>query len=406
VNVTAMAEEFELGRLLPSLESRLPQLVTEIVRLLETDFPDYAAELASDESDNLVMAQLALRRLVALAEQVPSLHGGDPTITLELRDTGSLAMFEEVGRIEWREGRELDLLLSAYRAGGRVAWRYVSEVAVERSVTPAAVALLAEAVFLFVEELSSASARGYVDEQRATAAERQRLRAQLAELLINGRSEVSVMRAIALRAGWAVPTTAAVVLVDPGREDAAAVLDRLEGQALPLRTGLLTGAVVAEPEAPGRRAALTRALAGAGAVVGSAVRLAQLPHSLRIAEDALRLRIHGGLAGDPVFVADHYDTVLVARDPWLLTRLREQVLAPLAGLPDATRGRLEETLAAWLAAGGDRRKAASLLQVHPQTVRYRLRQVTDCFGSTLEDPAVRLRLTLALCWAAPARPEG
>ncbi len=395
--MTVAVEELQLGALLPLLESRVPRMVAEIIELLENDFPDYADLLTQDNDENLDMAQDALHRLVALAEQVPRMHRG-VQIGLE-----SPNLFEEVGRLEWREGREIDLLLSAYRAGGRVAWRHVSEAAVERNLSPAAVALLAEAVFLFIEELSSASARGYVDEQRATAAERQRLRGQLAELLISGRSEASVMRAIALRAGWVVPSTAALVLVDPADERASAGLDRLDATALPLRTGLLTGAVVGDPEAPGRRARLARALGGAGAVVGSPVPLAQLPRTLAVTEDALRLRMHAGLSGDPVFVADHYDTVLVARDPWLLAQLRDQVLAPLDDLPVTTRARLEETLAAWLATAGDRRAAAAQLQVHPQTVRYRLRQLTDCFGSALEDPRSRLRLMLALCWQRPGQ---
>ena len=115
-------------------------------------------------------------------------------------------------------------------------------------------------------------------------------------------------------------------------------------------------------------------------------------------ESGTRLLRAGILTEDPVFIDDHYDTVLVARDPWLLERLREQALAPLSGLPPTTRRRLEDTLAAWLTSMGDRQAAARILQVHPQTVRYRLRQLQDLFGDALADPASRLRLCLALCW--------
>lgn len=351
------------------------------------------------------MAQVALQHLVTLAARVPTL----PSTS---RGAGLSApkLFEDVGRLEWREGRDLDLLLAAYRAGGRVTWRHVSLAAIERGLPPEAVATLAEAVFLFIEELSSASARGYVEEQRATAAERERLRAQLAELLISGRSDRSVTRSVALRAGWQVPTLAAVALVDPSDESALALLGHLDGSCLPLRTGLLAGAVVADPDAPGRRAALTAALAGSSAVIGSTVPLSELPATVRVTEDALRLRLAGLLGGastrEPLFVADHYDTVIVARDPWLLSRLREQVLAPLSSLPAATRVRLEETLGAWLASSGDRRLTAARLRVHPQTVRYRLRQLTDCFGPALDDPELRLRLMLALCWTRDGSSAG
>ena len=39
---------------------------------------------------------------------------------------------------------------------------------------------------------------------------------------------------------------------------------------------------------------------------------------------------------------------------------------------------------------------AAELGVHPQTVRYRLKQLRDLFGTRLEDPEGRFELTLAL----------
>jgi hypothetical protein len=40
--------------------------------------------------------------------------------------------------------------------------------------------------------------------------------------------------------------------------------------------------------------------------------------------------------------------------------------------------------------------AARRLHVHPQTIRYRLRQVSELFGEALYDPDDRFRLLLAL----------
>ena len=39
---------------------------------------------------------------------------------------------------------------------------------------------------------------------------------------------------------------------------------------------------------------------------------------------------------------------------------------------------------------------AAALDVHPQTVRYRIRQLRDLFGDRLEDPEGRFELALAL----------
>jgi hypothetical protein len=330
-----------LRLLVPTLTAELPSILDEVVALLHAEWPDYAAFLAEDTEDILRTAEVALLHLITIAEQVPR---GEPVASGAVGLAES-PLFEEVGRVEWREGRSLGTLLSAYRAGARVAWRHLSATAVERGLDPGTVATLAEAVFVFVEELSSASARGYVDEQEATTAERQQLRAHLGELLISDRSDSTVIRAMALRAGWTLPATVALVLVDPTSQAGEALLGRLPASCLPVRLGELLGAIVPDPDAPGGRALMAQGLRGCGAVVGSTVTLDELPSSVRVAESGTRLLRAGVLTDDPVFVADHYDTVMVARDPWLLDRLREQALAPLADLPPATRQRLEDTLA-------------------------------------------------------------
>jgi DNA-binding PucR family transcriptional regulator len=165
-----------------------------------------------------------------------------------------------------------------------------------------------------------------------------------------------------------------------------------------MRRPELSGAIVPDPDAPGRRARLAESLRGVGAVVSSGVPLEQLPATVRDTTTALRLRAEGLLTDDPVFVDNHYDALLVHGDARLLALLTEQVLSPLDGLPAGTRTRWEETLAVWLRTMGDRQEMARTLHVHPQTVRYRIGQLRSLFGPGLDDPTTRLRLTLALCW--------
>ena len=64
--------------------------------------------------------------------------------------------------------------------------------------------------------------------------------------------------------------------------------------------------------------------------------------------------------------------------------------------PTAPRARLTETLRAWLDRPGQVQAVAAELGVHPQTVRYRLRQLRELFGTRLEDPEARFELSLAL----------
>jgi hypothetical protein len=389
-------EPVGLRAVLPKLTAELPQMIDEVVELLSDEWPDYAKFVAADPEDSLRIAEIALLRLVKIAERLP-----EQTTPSPFEDLAEHEAFEEVGRLEWREGRSLASLMSAYRAGARVAWRHISQTGVQLGLDPASVASLAEAVFVFMEELSSASAHGYVDEQRTTSAERERLRAHLAELLLSDRSDSTLIHAMALRAGWSVPATAALILIDPGNEAAHVALDRLDPQLLPVRHGGLAGGILPDPDAPGRRAVIARTLHGCGAIIGTTVPPAQLPSSVRVAEAGARLAQAGVLHGDPVFVADHYDTIMVVRDPWLLEHLRAQALAPLAGVAPTTRRRLEETLSAWLTAMGNQQATARALHVHPQTVRYRLGQLRAIFGPSLDDPDNQRRLMLAVCWDRP-----
>ena len=388
------AEGVSLETLVPALIERLPHLLDEVRRLLSTDWPDYARFLAEQQPEVEAAAEGFIRWLVEFAEEYLS----EPPGELIPTPTTPAALFEEIGRVQWREGRDLSTLLSAYQVGARVAWHDVSSTALEIGVAPTALAALAEAVFAYVDQLSSASARGYVAEQSEAAATRERLRDDLVELLLSDRSDSAGVRAAAIRAGWPLPREAAVILVDPDNPFGQAMLARLDASCLLIRRRQLVGAVVPDPVRPGRRQRLATALRGTGAVVGHPVSPEKLPASVEIAEIALRLSRAGTLTDDPVFVAEHLDAIIVHRDARLLDALRRQCLAPLADLTPGVRQRLTETLAAWLRHLGDRQAVAAELRIHPQTVRYRMARLHDLLGPTLDDPAGRASLTLALAW--------
>jgi DNA-binding PucR family transcriptional regulator len=89
------------------------------------------------------------------------------------------------------------------------------------------------------------------------------------------------------------------------------------------------------------------------------------------------------------------DLVLRA-DGDALADLRAAALAPLADLTPGAREKLVETLRAWLLHHGRREQIAAALFVHPQTVRYRMGQLRELYGTRLEDPRSVLELTIAL----------
>jgi PucR C-terminal helix-turn-helix domain len=164
-------------------------------------------------------------------------------------------------------------------------------------------------------------------------------------------------------------------------------------------------AIVRGPGGSAWRARLASVLAGTGAVVGRCVPLAQLPATVGVAQRAARLLRAGVLAGDPLFVAEHLDSLIVHGDQALFAALRERQLAPLRGLSGPCRDRLLATLDCWLAQMGNQKATAEELGVHHQTVRYRLTQLRELFGPALDDPASRAALTLAVHWRPPTAPS-
>jgi len=259
--------------------------------------------------------------------------------------------------------------------------------------------VLAESVFDFVNHLSYASTQGYVRAQQTDARARERYREELTDLMLSERSTMAAVRAAADRARWRLPARVALVLA----EDEGELISRLDAATLPVRQGDLVGAIVADPANDhGRhsdRDRLARSLRGVSAVVGVTVPVEMLPRTVELAQIAQGLCRDGVLLGNPVFVDDHLDTIIVHRDDRLLSFLREQVLAPFSDLPKGARERLTETLVSWLRNLGDRTAVAEDLHVHPQTVSYRLNRLRELFGDDLDSPRERSRLLLALNWS-------
>jgi hypothetical protein len=386
-----------------ALLARIHELLEEVRTGLADGWPDYADFLEADEQGVGDAAALFIHRLVEMSGDEPPAPGsgprpGDETVHL---------VFEQIGRQQMQAGNDLTRLLTAFQLGARVAWRHVAGAALETGLPPESLASLADAVFVFVNQLSFSAARGYVRAQVEDSRLRERNREELADLLLSGRASAQAVSAAATRAGWSMPARAAVVLIDPDDEVAREILERLGPDSLPVRPGVhegqlpgvrLYGAIVPDPEPSRGRASLARHLVGAGAVVGYAVPLQELPRSCEVARIVADLRRSGVVTGDPVFADEHLDTIIVWRDPGLVEALQRQVLAPLDDLPASSRERLVETLRAWLRHQGSTAAIADELSIHPQTVRYRLAQLQERFGAALDSPRSRARLTLALQW--------
>jgi hypothetical protein len=383
-----------LGELETVVTRRLPAILNEVRDQLVEQHPDYAAFLTEELAEIVTASAGFVRRLINLAEEpdedLPELGSGVEQV-----------VFEEIGRTQYRQGRRVTSLLSAYRVGARVAWRHVSEAALDLEVPAELFASLATTVFALVDQLSESSLKGYLQEQSDAVRMRERLRDELTELLLSDRADGAAVQAAALRAEWRLPRSAAVVLVEDENQLGRELVARLDDTCLRLRRPGQLVTIVPDPGGPGRRAWLARALRGGGAVVGATVPVDRLPASLRIAEVTARLRRDRLLSDDPVFADEHLDAIIVHRDDRLLEVLRRRCLAPLDELNGSSHERLVTTLRSWLLHLGDRKAVAEDLHIHPQTVSYRLARLHELFGPVLDDPAERATLLLALAWGPP-----
>jgi DNA-binding PucR family transcriptional regulator len=178
---------------------------------------------------------------------------------------------------------------------------------------------------------------------------------------------------------------------------AARLARRIGEGAIGAGLGGLACVLVPDPDAPGRRRKLTAACAGRSVALGPTVGLASAATSVRRAA-ATHALLSTGVLGDARFAVaqDHLAALVMSADPALAAELAQRELSPLADLAEGPRARLTETLGAWLDRPGQVQAVAAELGVHPQTVRYRLRQLRELFGERLEDPQSRFELALAL----------
>ncbi|GAB3958579.1 helix-turn-helix domain-containing protein [Actinoallomurus acanthiterrae] len=304
--------------------------------------------------------------------------------------------FRGIGHSVAREGRALDTLQMAIRVAGLTVWRRISADLDSLRLSPQSLCALGETVMIIQDEVAAAAAEGYAQAEAAVAGELTRRRSRLVNLLL-ARPPASAEDIIELArvARWPVPRTVAAV----------ALYERRQGVGRPaLPPDILADLsrskpclIVPDPDGPGRARQLDAALTDWVAVVGPTVKLSEVSRSMRWARQGLDLVRRGVVADDNVVrCAEHMSTLILFQDEGLLAALSARQLAPLAHLRQSQQDRLAETLLAWLQAGRNANEVAVRLHVHPQTVRYRLRQLDDLFGDRLQDPDLRFELEIVL----------
>jgi hypothetical protein len=199
----------------------------------------------------------------------------------------------------------------------------------------------------------------------------------------------------AREAGWELPPALAAIVWRDDAEQPVARRLPLGSLAAPLGDGLIC-ALVPDADAPGRRDELLAALGRRHAALGPVVAARDAWQSARRARALHRLLSEEVIDEQLPSAEDHLAELVVHGDAGLAQELAATRLEPLESRSPSSRRRLLETLAAWLDHQGNVPQVAEALQVHPQTVRYRLGQLRELFGERLEDPDARFELALAV----------
>lgn len=366
---------------------QIPELAQDILAEIRREYPGLVFSVdESGEPKALVAIRHALELFV---EQMTT--GSD-------RPSAIPEMFRDFGRGEVAHGRSLDSLQGIYRLGVRLSWRRMAEIGQQAEIPSSAMYELAESAFEYLDVIVAQSVRGYAEAIARQAGERLRLQRLLVDLLLaEHRSDPSAFLADrAADVGWELPEKVAVaVLLRPAVEAVAPavgdeVLFDMEGERPRL--------VVPDPDAPGRTELLHRAVAGWSGAIGPSVPVTEAATSLRWAEAAVGMIEQGLLPrGRLLQCGEHVEALVLLPASELIDDLARRRLAQLddSGGP-AHAHRLAETLLAWLETRGGAPEVAARLGVHPQTVRYRLRQLRELWGADLDDPDRRFELELVL----------
>lgn len=278
----------------------------------------------------------------------------------------------------------------------------VVESQVDALAAPGDELRLREAVLRFSREIAFAAAEVYARAAEARGSWDARLEALVVDALLRGESD-DELRSRAAALGWTGAGPVCVVVGGRPTGDSEAILDSLQRAARLDSLDVLAAVqddllVVVLGGASIPAVAVSRLLPEFGrgqVVIGPTV--ADLSSAARSAEAALAGRRASAAwpgAPRPVLATDLLPERAIDGDGEARRLLLEEIYIPLT----RAGGALLETVGMYLETAGSIEGAARALFVHPNTVRYRLRRVTDVCGCLPANPrdAFTLRVALVL----------
>jgi hypothetical protein len=276
----------------------------------------------------------------------------------------------------------------------------VMEAAIDEVAAPGDEAVLREALLVYAREIAFATAQVYAQAAEARGAWDARLESLVVNSVLSGEADEGVLsRAAAL--GWGSPDKIVVLLGTAPNGDSELTVEAIRRASrhakLQVLTGVLGDKLIVVAGGDGDPMKVAKSLIGpfaagpvvAGPVVGD---LLSATKSAQAAAAGLRACAAWPDAPRPVLADDLLPERAMAGDRAAREQLVEEIYSPLEEAGSA----LLETLSVYLEQASSLEGAARMLFVHPNTVRYRLRRVTDVTGWSPSDVRSAFTLRIAL----------
>ncbi|MBU3706756.1 MAG: PucR family transcriptional regulator [Mycobacterium sp.] len=272
----------------------------------------------------------------------------------------------------------------------RVTMEFFEEVVPLVARTDEQLTALTVGILRYSRDLAFAAATAYADAAEARGSWDSRMEASVVDAVVRGDTGPELLsRAAALNWDTTAPATVVVGTPQPGREDSSgeAVRDiaaRHDRAALADIHGTWLIAIISGPLTPTDRFFndLLGAFSDGPVVIGPTAPMLTAAY-LSAGEAISGMNAVGGWSGAPrpVPARELLPERALLGDTSAVAALYNEVTRPLADAGPA----LSETLDAYLDSGGAIEACARKLFVHPNTVRYRLKRITDFTG---RDPTV------------------
>lgn len=395
------------------LSERLPDLVDEMCRVVQEELPVYRRPTPDVEDFRGGVRRTAGLLLRVLEERRPLLP--EELVTMHV-----------IGAQRARQGIPADCVIKGVQVGLRVGWEYLLAIVGELPLSPVslqAVGRMSLEVFDFTHAVLTGLETGYATEQEQRLTGQVRAQAGFVDRLLEGHwDDEREIRSQAGMLGQDLGRACGMLFVMPSRGQhteslraaaaavAAAAPGALEGpmRSLPTLHVVLLCATSGPAAWTASLEAVHRVAVDEGLVVVPAdpvPNMNALVHVYRRAQRYLTLAHTAGSGPGIVTVKDLRLYAVLAGVP-LADRVEfvRDMLGPVLDLSPHKAKEMLETLEAVYRRKGRIAEAAADLHLHQNSVRYRLNRIETLTGLSLDVPAERLHLELAmrLRWVAAA----